>query len=523
MSINKVIKSVAVIGGGPAGIACVNELVHVSQNGRSLLETCVKPVTTAFDKVVCFEQNSKLGGVWNFFKEPDAQLPPLHALNRGTYNKPDGIYERPSIPNRKSLQSATREHPFVRLSEKTLSEEHRWHRNAAYKDLFTNVPEKYMRFSYTPMENLSRGRYLEPLVSMDDITDYLERVIERYDLRRHFRVNSGVERIEKVVKENGQEKWLLTIREKTPSTKVEQWYTEEFDAVVAANGHCNVPFIPKTEGLNEFVRKYPNVVKHSKSYRDANDYRNSKILLCGSGTSSADLLQYLSPVAKGVTVSQRSESVYPWIVDCFKMVSNVQFKPRISKYLHETGEVMFEDGTVGKYDHVILSTGYHYHFPFLNPEDELVKIYDHHENNSPVSKIGNLYLYTFSTIDNSFATAGIPTFGLMFHGMEYSAAAIAGVFSGSKRLPDLKDQIQWDEYRTKRKEPEVPHRFQGFFLDKAEEQLLNPLFSLAPEGRTNPLQRERWRPSEVDASTPALIKAFRSLVSGKCKPAELLK
>lgn len=523
MSIQKAIKSVAVIGGGPAGIACVNELAHVSATGESFISKGVKCPNPAFDKIVCFEQNSKLGGVWNFIKKPDLKLPPLNILNYGKYNKPNEIYEYPQFPNQKLLQNSSVSNPHIKLSNKSLDDEVRWQRNAAYKDLFTNIPEKFMKFSYTPNQSISKGRFLEPLITINDIKTYLENIVEKYNLSKYFRVNSGVELIEKVVKDNGDEKWVLTIREKSPFSKIEQWYTEEFDAVIAANGHCNVPFIPKTPGLNEFVSKHPDILRHSKSFKNSDEYKDKKILICGSGTSSFDILQYILPIAKSVTISQKSKSVYGWISECFEKCKDVQFKPRISKYLPETGEVEFTDGSVGKFDHIILSTGYHYFFPFLRENDEYVKIYDHHNLNSQVNKIGNLYLYTFSTIDNTFATAGIPTFGLMFHGMEYSAAAIAGVFSGAKKLPEKDVQTKWDDQRTKIDEPEVPHRFQGFFLDKVDEQFLRPLYDLAPFGRQNPLPKEGWNSKEVDASIPALKKAFFALKSGKVNSKDLIQ
>lgn len=521
MSVSKVIRSVAVIGGGPAGIATVNELAHVSKQLVSTLEKNTKPASPAFDKIVCFEQNNKIGGVWNYFAEPDPRLPPASMIKSGKYDKPDGIYERSARPKVQDLAKASFEHPFVKYSPKSFEQELKWSKNAAYKDLFTNIPEKFMRFSYTPYQHISRGRFLEPLVSLTDVRNYLESIVDKYKLAEYFRLNSGVEAVQKDPQTG---KWRLTIRQKPRFSSMEQWYTEEFDAVVIANGHCNVPFIPKMENLPEFVAKYPEIVRHSKSFRNPQDFKNGNVLLCGSGTSSIDLTQYLSPVAKSVTISQRSESVYDWIRDCFKQSPDIKFKPRIKKFLPESRSVEFEDGSVGEYDHIILSTGYHYHFPFLEQSDEYVKIYnDSYESNSPVSKIGNLYLYTFSTKDNSIATIGIPTTGLMFHTMEYSAAAIAGVFSGAKKLPSLKEQTVWDDGRTEIDKPEVPHRFQGFFTDKMEEQLLNPLFALAAEGRTVPLKKDNLDPKEVEASSPALVKAYHALRSGKYTAQDLLK
>lgn len=511
-------KSVAVIGAGPGGIATINELSHVSASGVSTLEANIKPDTPAFDKIVCFEQNDTIGGVWNFFPSPDPKLPSLDILKTGNFGDPDSIYESSTKFQNGELDGKTESNPFVKTSDKFANDELRWTKNAVYKDLFTNVPEKFMKFSYTPYQFNSKGKILQPLITFDDVRSYLTGIVEKYQLLEYFRFNSSVEFIEKNKTNN---KWTLTIRHKPRFSKVEKWYTEEFDYLVLANGHCNVPFIPQIENLSKFVEKYPDIISHSKSFRSVEPFAKKKVLLCGSGTSSADLAQYLLPIAESVTISQRSESTYAWIKECFQKSPELIFKPRIKRLLPDTGAVEFEDGTIDSFDHIILSTGYHYHFPFLPKDEPYIKIYNN--DNTQVNKIGNLYLYTFSIIDSTLATVGIPTTSFMFHSIEYGAAAVAGVFSGFKKLPNIDDQIKWDKNRTDRLEAEVPHRFQGFFNDKVNEQLWDPLFQLASKGRTCPIEVDNTDVNEVITADGALIKAYLSLKSGKFTPEELLK
>jgi cation diffusion facilitator CzcD-associated flavoprotein CzcO len=514
-----VIKSVAVIGAGPGGIASVNELSHTSLTGNSTLEQNIKPENPAFDKIVCFEQNDTIGGVWNFFETPDPSLPPLDILQTKNFGDPNNIYENSLLNiSNDDLKNKTIDNPFVRNSNKIGDDELRWTKNAAYENLFTNVPEQFMRFSYTPYENKSKGRFLEPLISLNDVRKYLLNIVDKYELKEYFRFNSSVELIEKNEK---TKKWRITVREKLRFSIIEKWYTEEFDAIVIANGHCNVPFIPEIENISEFVSKYPDIIKHSKSFRDVTNYKNGNVLLCGSGTSSADLAQYLSPVVKSITISQKSQSIYPWIKECFEKSPEIKFKPRIKKLLSNSKSVEFNDGTIDQFDHIILSTGYHYHFPFLPNDKEYIKIFNN--NNTQVNKIGNLYLYTFSTKDNTLATVGIPTTGFMFHTIEYGAAAIAGVFSGNKKLPSIDEQIKWDYNRTNRKDPEVPHRFQGFLNEKVNEQLWDPLFQFAPIGRSCPLKKDNMDVNDVNNSDSALIKAFMALKSGNYNAEDLLK
>lgn len=513
MSIQRVIKSVAVIGGGPAGITTINELLHTGQGGFSTLKTGARPQKCAFDKVVCFEQNSNWGGVWNYFEKPDPRLP----LLQGNYSNPDTIFERSKLPAQSSLEKTSYGSPFEQVSSKKFEDETKWQRNAAYKDLFTNVPEKYMRFSYLDFSDLKINENIHPLVTADDIMKYLDDIVDKYSLKDHIRLNSSVENVEKL-----DDCWRLTIREKEFDSNSEKWYYEYFDAVVAANGHCSVPYIPQIPNLNEFNDKHPNVIQHSKSFRNSDDYLDGDVLLLGSGTSSIDLAQYILPKAKSITMSQRSASVYDWIRECFDQSPEIDFKPRIKQLLPETKQVEFVDGSIKSFDHIILGTGYHYHWPFLNQKEEIVKVFNEPTSTNPVNKIGNLYMYVFSVVDNTFATVGIPTLNLMFHNMEYGALAIAGVFSGAKKLPDLERQLEWDASRTQIEEPEVPHRFQGFPLDKLDEQLFDHLYSLAPIDRERPLVRGQCSQSEFDESNNALKNVYLSLKSGKVKECDIL-
>lgn len=515
MSIARVIKSVAVIGGGPAGIVTLNELLHTSKSGVSTLKSKQRPVDPAFNRVVCFEQNSNWGGVWNFFEKPDPKLPSNLKCN---YSNPDNIYERSDKPNGTILEKTNFKEPFVKESTKPFCDEVKWQRNAAYKDLYTNIPEKYMKFSYHDYTGLKENELISPLVTSTDVKGYLDEVIDQYDLQKHFRLNSTVENVEKV-----DDGWRLTIRQKDYNSKTEKWYYEYFDAIVSANGHCSVPFIPTMPNLLEFNEKYPNVITHSKAFRDSNEYKDGNVLLLGSGTSSIDLAQYIIPKANSVTISQRSQSVYEWIKECFEKSPEVDFKPRIKQFLPKTGEVEFIDGSIKSYSHIILGTGYHYHWPFLKKEDEIVKVYHDPESSAPVNKIGNLFMYAFSTKDNTFATVGIPTVNLMFHNMEYGAIAIAGVFSGAKKLPDMKTQLKWDAARTQTDEPDVPHRFQGFHLDKLDDQLFEPLFSLAPLERDQPLIKGQWGGDDFDVSNKKLQDVYLGLKNGDFKESDILK
>ncbi len=53
-------------------------------------------------------------------------------------------------------------------------------------------------------------------------------------------LNTTVEDLTHLPKTDG---WHLTLRKHDPTRAVDEWWQEEFDAVVLANGHYSVPYV----------------------------------------------------------------------------------------------------------------------------------------------------------------------------------------------------------------------------------------------------------------------------------------
>ena len=60
-------------------------------------------------------------------------------------------------------------------------------------------------------------------------------------------------------------------------------------------------------------------------------------------------------------------------------------------------------------------------------------------NPSHLSRVKGLYYHTFNQQDPTIGATGILVSHLNFHTIEASAAALAGVWSGAKELPTLKN------------------------------------------------------------------------------------
>ncbi|KAK6465710.1 flavin-containing monooxygenase [Scheffersomyces coipomensis] len=437
------IESIAIIGAGPGGLASLYEFLHTNQDGTSTVGEH-QSTNPKFKKIVAFEQKDKAGGIWSAQPtfEPDLAIPPQDLLDTEKYNDPSVIHPLPKIPT--GLEHATFEKP-VEVKEDKLSNELEWKASGIFPDLFTNIPSRFTRFSYldNEPEYLDEKRIIYPFLHHQEQTGRLEKFIKNEKLYDHIRVNSTVEQATKT----SDGKWLLTVRQKDTTNHKEHWYTEKFDAIVISNGHYTVPNIPHIDGLAQFNKNFPGVLNHTKNYRNQDEYKDKKVLIVGGSISTVNILQYVVPVAKQVINSKRGPHyVFEWINDGL-VSKGIEPKGTIKKIDPVSGEFFFEDGSSEQgFDKIILTTGYHYHYPFLNHEDGGVKVI----NPSNLSRVGGLYYDTFSVEDPTLATVGVAVSPLNFHTIEASAAAVAGVWSGKKTLPTKQEQLQWEQVQIKK-------------------------------------------------------------------------
>ena len=102
------------------------------------------------------------------------------------------------------------------------------------------------------------------------VCQYIEDLLNRNGYQDFVEYNTTVERVEKVEESN---EWKISLRKEGPAKQSDYWWIEYFDAVVVANGHYNVPYIPYIPGLGEFHRAYPTSVEHTKSFRGPTKYK----------------------------------------------------------------------------------------------------------------------------------------------------------------------------------------------------------------------------------------------------------
>lgn len=119
------------------------------------------------------------------------------------------------------------------------------------------------------------------------IRGYIEGLLDRNGYQDLVKYNTTVERAEKLKSSN---EWRLTLRKSGPSGEFDYWWTEHFDAVVVANGHYTVPYLPHIDGLAEFAQRYPGSVEHTKGFKGVEKYRGK---VCASSKCCTRVTHFL--------------------------------------------------------------------------------------------------------------------------------------------------------------------------------------------------------------------------------------
>jgi cation diffusion facilitator CzcD-associated flavoprotein CzcO len=207
--------------------------------------------------------------------------------------------------------------------------------------------------------------------------------------------------------------------------------TDIYDAVVVANGHYDVPYLPAIPGIEAWNQIYPEVISHSKLYDSPDDFRGKKVLLVGNSASALDIGSQISKVCKEpLLMSQRS-------------ISYLSPEPRsdrraygeIKEFLlprQYNRAVRFVDGTiVDELDAILFCTGYLYSYPFLSSLDPPVF--------TSGAAVLNVFQQLFYIDQPTMAFAGLPQRVIPFPLSENQASVFSRVWSGRLELPSQEE------------------------------------------------------------------------------------
>ena len=160
---------------------------------------------------------------------------------------------------------------------------------AAYRSLHLITSRERTEFAELPMPD---GTPDYP--ARDEVGRYLEGYAERFGLRERIRLGAEVRHARR--RDGGG--WEIELADGV---------VEPADALVVANGHNERPKWPDPPYPGDFAGEQ----LHAIDYRDAEDFRDRRVLVVGMGNSAMDIATDISHVAERTLLSARRGS---WVI-----------------------------------------------------------------------------------------------------------------------------------------------------------------------------------------------------------------
>lgn len=364
-----VVKRVAVIGAGPAGLATAKALQ-------------LEPHDFEVD---LYDRRDQIGGLWYHHGDKTKVLPTVPSVDpNGTQVlHPNGGYENRFL-------------------------------SSMYNHLETNLIDRMMEYKDVPFEPRSLA-----FIPRSEVLEYIQKYARTIPSGVNFRLGTNVV---DVSKENGV--WSL----KSESVAGDANEAELYDAVVVANGHTELPYIPDTPGISEWNVKAPGTVSHARYYTDSSAYKDQTVLIIGNYASGVDLATQISTTAKHVYVSVKDRSQLVEVD-----LPNLEYVGLVEGYNYDDNRsaILADGRTISGIDKVVFCTGYLYTFPFLSKY--LPGVTDG-------NWVPNIYRQIFNVDDPTLAFTGLPKFVVPMTLSEAQAAYVARVYSGRMSLPSVEER-----------------------------------------------------------------------------------
>ncbi|CAK7207882.1 monooxygenase [Sporothrix eucalyptigena] len=399
------VRSVAIIGAGSSGLTAAR---YIQAQG-------------VYDRIVVYEQRSQVGGIWNHSYRPTDQE---HIPQESPYLRPDaplqpreGKAEAPEFPT------------------------------ATYDDLYVNIPHPLMGFTDLSIQEVHEanhpGQPLPIFPHRQTIAEYL--ISYSQEVRHLIRFNTKVHdvRLFKRPRPNGQVDDFVDSWEIHSANTVDgSGSVEKFDAVLVAQGHYDITFVPHIANIEAFQEAHPGVLTHSKRYRNPDKFRGKKVIVVGNQASGLDIAAQIHSVVEGPMYL----SVHtPTISEGLKRLTGAEEVPEIQEFLVEERGVRLADGRlIRDVDIVLFCTGYLFSLPFLqrekptgeNPLGDLL---------SNGRRIHRLYDDMFHIDHPTLAFLCLPMKVVPYPLAQAQAALVARVWNNTLELPSTEEMNEWEK------------------------------------------------------------------------------
>ncbi|KAM0335676.1 hypothetical protein ACHAQA_000725 [Verticillium albo-atrum] len=333
-----------------------------------------------------------------------------------------------------------------------------------YERLHANIPGSLMNYKDRPFP---QDAWAYP--SRETIQDYIAEYAQ--DIRPHIKFDVQVESVE-LRQADGRDKWAI----KAKSTIKDEIVEETFDAVVVANGHYSVPFIPEVKNIGVFHDAHPEIITHSKNYRTPEPFSSKKVVVVGNGPSGLDIARQVSGAGAQTLISVRS----PTPADKLEHVGATEIA-EIIDFLPDQRAIQLKDGTVeAGIDAIIYCTGFLFSYPFL--PGLAPKLLTRGKG------VFGLYKHLFLIQHPTLVFPGLLMKAVPFPLSEAQAAVVAAVWSNALLLPSVEEQEEW-ERNLRRERGENLHTFPTHGGDGL---YINELHDWALEGSPAGLEAPFW-------------------------------
>lgn len=158
-----------------------------------------------------------------------------------------------------------------------------WHNT--YPGAACDIPSHLYCYSFEPNPNWSRKYSPQP-----EIQAYIERCAEKYDIKRHIRLNTAVKQF---VFDDSRKLWIAQLAN---GSEVASRH------VIFASGGLHLPAYPEIAGMDSFAG--PSM--HSAQWDHSVDFVGKRVAVIGSAASAIQLIPELAAVAEHLDVYQRT-------------------------------------------------------------------------------------------------------------------------------------------------------------------------------------------------------------------------
>lgn len=234
--------------------------------------------------------------------------------------------------------------------------------------------------------------------------------------------------------------------------------TRQYDAVLVASGHYQIPFIPSYPGIAEYNAARPDDILHSKYFDDPANYKDKvrrsiqpqiieqisnvnpkTVLTVGHGPSGSDMAGQIASYTSNLHISTRSKPALP-------LPQGSTHHPGISSFTHSTRTATFTDGsTLANIDRILFCTGYLYSYPFLSPA--LRRTLDPRADGI---RAHGTYAHLLLRVNPTLALTCVPWNIIPFPVAEAQGAVLARLWSGRLLVPDEAEMRRWEDERVQR-------------------------------------------------------------------------